>query len=57
MRGVLIHLQAFINRPGHKQAGQKHQQTGMTLTRQRGNPRASVGRRSANNIQQGQGRR
>ncbi len=34
-----IHLQSFIRRHGQKQAGSKHQQTGMAQARQKSNPR------------------
>ncbi len=34
MRGVRIHMQAFIHRHGQKRAGSKHQQTGIAQAKQ-----------------------
>ncbi len=56
-RGVRIHLQAFINRHGHKTSRSKTSANRYDTDKAESNPRASVGRRSANNIQQGKAER
>ncbi len=51
-----IHMQGFILRHGQKHRQGRTVANRYNTDKAESNPRASVGRRSANNIQQGQGR-
>ncbi len=57
MWGVRIHVQVFIYKHSQYTGRVKQRQTDMARARHKSDPRASVGRRSANNIQQGKAER
>ncbi len=57
MRGVRIHLQGFIQRRGHKTSKVHAMANRYNTGKTKSSPRANVGLRSANNIQQGKAER
>ncbi len=54
---VQIHVQAFIHRRGYKTSKVRSVANRNNTGKTKSNPRANVGRRSANNIQQGKAER